>query len=66
VVAGFKTGAGLFISVAEEHYQKLGIPRRKIELEDRFLNKGLDRHPGFFLQVAGNPFDGTAYIISIR
>jgi hypothetical protein len=66
VVAGFRTGSGQFISLAEEHYQELGIPRRKIELEDRFLNEGSDRPVGFFLQVAGHPFDSAAYIISIR
>jgi hypothetical protein len=59
-------GSGFLFSVTEELDQELGIKGRKIELEDRFLNERLDRLIGILQQVAGHPFDGAAYVFSIR
>jgi hypothetical protein len=52
--------------LSEEADQELGIPGGKIELEDGFLDEGLNRPDGIFLQDAGNPFDGAAQVFSIR
>jgi hypothetical protein len=57
---------GLLPSLSEEADQELGIPGGKIELEDGFLDEGLNRPDGIFLQDAGNPFDGAAQVFSIR
>jgi hypothetical protein len=56
----------LLFSLSVEADQELGISRRKIELEDRFLNKRLNRLARILLQVSGHPFYGASYIFSIR
>jgi hypothetical protein len=56
----------LLFCLSVESDQELGIFRRKIELEDCFLDKRLDRLVRILLQISGHPFYGASYIFSIR
>ena len=61
-----KEGSEFLSPLPEEANQELGIPRGKIELEDGLLDERLSKPLGIFLQMLGNPFDGTAQVFAIR
>ena len=60
-----REGLRFLFSLDEETDEELGVPGRKVELEDRFLDERLDRLAGILPQVAGYPLHGAPDVLSI-